>query len=989
MDIAKNRQTTSFKSNRNWPPFSLSISILTLIFFFTSSAIADTTTFPATGIYNGFIGQLNILECDNNNTSAINGTLNVFSQEGASIYSSPFLMEGNGSAHIILNHAASIDNSYGTYRVTLNSSSELNEKVSCRTLYYKSAPPGSEKEFEFAYAIPVQNSDQGQTSGIFNSFDPAGQSKSTFNWLSIVNTSKQPFNARIEVYDEDGNQTKVMRVNSLTNSGRTDLALGHDIGQARGLFKIIPDSSSSSYQAFVTRYGVHHAAGRFTFAFPIKSIAASCRGGKVHASTMGSAFTQNWLEIANTENSRQRVTANIYDRFGNLLQSIPLVILAGAQEHIYLNDIIDPAGTGNVGSIDISCTNPDAAILSQSIYYGAHSPFNIAWAYGVQSLTDEVAQDSEQLAFPLNTFLGMSNWIKLAEEGGNASVLDFALYDSQGDLRAFGEESLPAKGTIDFDVHSKVSENTIGSAVISSRTDTSISGHVLRILPENDGKIGSIVYIPGTIQGKNILFKGGSFTGNAQSLAPYRNALNDQEIEHFFTRVAFGSSLSERALAKRKGQSVVIDEMLAMPPNPSLDLYIQDPNDPDWNEVKVAWLRHMIESQNPLQERMALILHDLFATSCKAAGENYNCKRHVELLRSNALGNFKNLTKSITLDYVMLRWLNGDRNTAESPDENFSREFWELFTLGEASLHTGPYRLYDNSDITESSRAFTGWRTWFNGEPRTVGFDPRRHDGGVKRLWLGTPYEIEGNFGYEDIVNLTLDRRPESSEWIAKRLFSALVHDNPEPAVVQQLAAMLRQNNWDLKPVVRTLLKSEAFYSEESRNSRVKDSVTYLLGFFRTTKIPYKHSRFSWNFSHQYTGYEPTRPLSVKGWPLNKYQEAEQTTYFLSWLTGYANLLSTSLNDLVQEDIPYDVLNLIPQSRNQPTAIGVVYEVANLLGVSLSNEETLTLVDYVSTDRRWNGEEVALDLAEDPEALGTKVRGLIWLLSQHQDYLTF
>ena len=206
---------------------------------------------------------------------------------------------------------------------------------------------------------------------------------------------------------------------------------------------------------------------------------------------------------------------------------------------------------------------------------------------------------------------------------------------------------------------------------------------------------------------------------------------------------------------------------------------------------------------------------------------------------------------------------------------------------------------------------------------------------------------------------------------------------------MDQLASILKNNNWELKPVVETLIKSEAFFSADSRKSRVKDAVTYIMGFLRSTKIPYDHERLSWQFSHQFTGYEPTQPISVKGWPLNKYKGASQTTYFLSWLTGYANLLKTHLNEMIAEDSTFDVLSMIPFSRNQPTAIGVVYEVANLMGVSLTEEETLTLVEYVSTERRWDDREVELNLAENPDALKTKVRGLIWLLSQHKDYLTF
>jgi len=146
----------------------------------------------------------------------------------------------------------------------------------------------------------------------------------------------------------------------------------------------------------------------------------------------------------------------------------------------------------------------------------------------------------------------------------------------------------------------------------------------------------------------------------------------------------------------------------------------------------------MIDGTNPLHEKMALIFHDLFSTSCRASNGNENCRDHVELLRRNALGNFRNLAQEITIDHTMLNWLNGGSNTAEAPDENYSREFWELFTMGEATVHEGDVRLYNSQDIRESSRSFTGWRTWSpDGSP--VRFVESYHDEGEKVIWEGTP----------------------------------------------------------------------------------------------------------------------------------------------------------------------------------------------------------------------------------------------------------
>jgi len=195
--------------------------------------------------------------------------------------------------------------------------------------------------------------------------------------------------------------------------------------------------------------------------------------------------------------------------------------------------------------------------------------------------------------------------------------------------------------------------------------------------------------------------------------------------------------------------------------------------------------------------------------------------------------------------------------------------------------------------------------------------------------------------------------------------------------------------NWEIKPVLRTILRSEAFYSEESRNRRVKDAITYLVGFLRTTDFDYRYDRFSWNFTHQFVGFEPTRPLSVNGWPINKYRGAIKSAYFLSWLTGYANIMNSHLSDVMGEDVNFDLIGLIPNSFNNPTGAGIVSELANLMGVELSPDEMQILTEYVDTDRAYDGEDREIDLAGNEQALKTKVTGVLWMLGQHRDYLTF
>jgi uncharacterized protein (DUF1800 family) len=112
---------------------------------------------------------------------------------------------------------------------------------------------------------------------------------------------------------------------------------------------------------------------------------------------------------------------------------------------------------------------------------------------------------------------------------------------------------------------------------------------------------------------------------------------------------------------------------------------------------------HLLDGPNPLHERMALFWHDRFATSSRVLdGRDENLAlQHWQMLRRNALGNYRTFLQELTIDPLMLIWLDGANSPKDNPNENYTREFWELFTLGRDVL-------YDEEDIREGSRAFTG-----------------------------------------------------------------------------------------------------------------------------------------------------------------------------------------------------------------------------------------------------------------------------------------
>ena len=164
--------------------------------------------------------------------------------------------------------------------------------------------------------------------------------------------------------------------------------------------------------------------------------------------------------------------------------------------------------------------------------------------------------------------------------------------------------------------------------------------------------------------------------------------------------------------------------------------------------LKSWWMREMIESPAPLQERMTLFWHNHFATSQQKVGSAQAMWRQHQLLRANALGNFSTLLHAIAKDPAMLVYLDGANSRKEAPNENFAREVMELFTLGEATK-TGHYTEHD---IKEAARAFTGWTV--ERDDFSFKLRPAFHDTGSKSL-LGSSGDFDGD--------AALDTRPAAA----------------------------------------------------------------------------------------------------------------------------------------------------------------------------------------------------------------------------------
>ena len=456
--------------------------------------LAQALPIPAAGFYNTNLEQINILECDNGNPEKINLNLNLKNYSGQSIKELTYEISSFGSQHIILNDLASIFNSFGSYTLALVGSTNLANRISCRTAFYRLATAGATKKLDFAYAIPVRAALTGDVGGLFNSYNPSSGPTPTYNWLSVINMSESNFSFTLEIYNSLGNLISTQLVSNLAVSERRDIGLG--VGQTNGIYRIRPNNNNQAYDAFVVRYGTNNSG--FDFAFPLRAQKGACSDTPVQISTMGNGKTQNWLEVFNLGTENAQLNISFKNRNGELLKNQAVSLPAFGQSHIYASSIIDPQSLGNVGSASLSCNDQNSLIVLQSAFYG-RTTNKVEWAYAVQNAGQESANEAQQLTVPINTFLGMSNWFKAANLSANTVNAKHSVINLSGQTVGNSETPLLGGGTVDIGIHEISGFNFAGS-LITSGDSGKIAGEVLRVLPKNDGQIGYIMHIPASVQ---------------------------------------------------------------------------------------------------------------------------------------------------------------------------------------------------------------------------------------------------------------------------------------------------------------------------------------------------------------------------------------------------------------------------------------------------------------------------------------------------------
>jgi uncharacterized protein (DUF1800 family) len=263
------------------------------------------------------------------------------------------------------------------------------------------------------------------------------------------------------------------------------------------------------------------------------------------------------------------------------------------------------------------------------------------------------------------------------------------------------------------------------------------------------------------------------------------------------------------------------------------------------------WLDRMVRADHQTLERMTWFWHGHFATSIRKVRMASLMLRQNQTLRALSLGPFRPLAEAMIIDPAMLRWLDGNNNTAKAPNENLSREFMELFTLGQ-----GPYT---EDDVKQAARALTGWKV--NRTNGSAMLRPRLHDAGSKRI-LGK----DGDFDASSFVELVVSH-PSCATFIISRVWFRLVSAAPpEPATMSRLREAYERG---ISSLLAAIVSEPGFRDEHS--SLVKQPVEWAVGLMRAlgvrpSELPDRQAR-QLMANLRVMGQLPFLPPSVGGWP--------------------------------------------------------------------------------------------------------------------------
>lgn len=428
-----------------------------------------------------------------------------------------------------------------------------------------------------------------------------------------------------------------------------------------------------------------------------------------------------------------------------------------------------------------------------------------------------------------------------------------------------------------------------------------------------------------------------------------------QLMAHLLRRAGFGATRQEIEQYVHKGYQETVEELL----NPSETSWIGDflvrrfdleasgtINAPG---AARSWIYQMVTTTAPLQEKMTLFWHSVFATGVPKVINGRVLKDQISMFRKFGLTKLDTMLLELSRDPAMIVWLDNQDNHNGAINENWGRELLELFSMGVGS--------YSEEDIKECARAFTGWSIanteymmvrskrdsdWPYGRiAYHYEYKPEDHDEGDK-TFLGHT----GNFNGGDIIEI-ICRQPSTAKFIARHLYHFFVADEPpvpswpyipprDPKAIDALVKSYYDSDFDIREMLRVLFNSNFFKASDAQYQKVKSPAEFVVSILKMTKefeTPKREMLMTYN-QIGWMGQNLLNPPSVEGW--------HQGTEWLDTgtLIERLNFASEQFGDINKPGVKAIVKSVIENSTDQDDAEGLVDQCLDQMGAITVSEQT-------------------------------------------------
>jgi hypothetical protein len=456
-------------------------------------------------------------------------------------------------------------------------------------------------------------------------------------------------------------------------------------------------------------------------------------------------------------------------------------------------------------------------------------------------------------------------------------------------------------------------------------------------------------------------------------------------MAHLMRRAGFGAGREQLEARVARGFEETVEELLHPEEQEPVDMYALFRHQPGiWKPGTLngaghaSWTYRMLNTRAPLQEKMVLFWHSIFATGVSKVDHWDEIVDMVDMFREKGLGSYKEVLLGVAKSPAMIYWLDNNENHADSVNENWGRELLELFSMGVGN--------YTEEDVRECSRAFTGWTI----SPKLPRFPmgrfdwyfeyrPEDHDNGEK-TFLGHT----GRFNGEDVIDIVCDH-PATARFIARHLYNFFVADEPQvpawsvtspldPEAVATLATAFTESGLDIRSTLRVLFNSEFF--KEARHARLKSPAEVVIGTLRMVGGAEFPGPGLGELSQVagYMGQEFLNPPSVESWHSG-----------VEWINSGSlmrriNFLADTVGDLSRPGVRYIVERLKAQGAVGPEEfVDTCLDLMGPVEVDEATKQELLSYAMEGGELRWNSQQTA-------EASSERVTEMLQLIVSLRDY---